>query len=119
MVDADTSQKEKLSYIDQASRVQNSWAAFIKRAFDVVVSGVGLILLSPFFALIALGIKHDSPGPVYYRGTRVGKNGKRFEMLKFRTMYELPESYNGTKLTANGDSRVTPFGQWLRDTKMN
>ncbi|HAF61777.1 MAG TPA: hypothetical protein DCK95_05580 [Anaerolineaceae bacterium] len=119
MVDADTSQKEELSYIDQASRVQNSWAAVLKRAFDIIVSGIGLILLSPIFGLIALGIKHDSPGPVYYRGTRVGKNGKRFEMLKFRTMYERPESYNGTKLTANGDSRVTPFGGWLRDTKLN
>jgi len=119
MVDADTSKKEKLSYIDQASRIQKSWSAFIKRAFDVVVSGIGLIILSPIFSLIALGIKRDSPGPVYYRGARVGRHGKSFKMLKFRTMYERPESYNGTKLTANRDKRVTPLGQWLRDTKLN
>jgi len=119
MVDADISQKEKLSYIDQASRIQKSWSAFIKRAFDVVVSGIGLIILSPIFSLIALGIKRDSPGPVYYRGARVGRHGKSFKMLKFRTMYERPESYNGTKLTANRDKRVTPLGQWLRDTKLN
>jgi lipopolysaccharide/colanic/teichoic acid biosynthesis glycosyltransferase len=91
----------------------------LKRLFDILASGLGLIFLAPVFGLIALGIKRDSEGPIFYRGTRVGRHGKPFKMLKFRSMYERPESYNGSKLTANGDNRITPLGGWLRDTKLN
>lgn len=100
-------------------RMGQSTRAFIKRVFDIIASALGLILLSPLFAIIALAIKRDSDGPVYYRGTRVGRAGKPFEMLKFRTMHERPESYNGSPLTHNGDARVTPYGLWLRATKLN
>ena len=93
--------------------------AIIKRAFDIIASALGLIILSPFFALIAIGIKHDSKGPIFYRAKRVGRNGKPFKMLKFRTMYETPDSYNGPTLTSNNDDRITHFGRWLRDTKLN
>ena len=94
-------------------------SAAVKRAFDILVSFFGLLFLSPAFALIAILIKRDSEGPVLYRAERVGRHGKPFKMLKFRTMYETPESYNGPRLTANGDARVTTFGKWLRDTKLN
>ncbi|MDY6847317.1 MAG: sugar transferase, partial [Chloroflexota bacterium] len=93
--------------------------SFLKRGFDILVSGLGLLILSPLFGLIALAIKHNSPGPVYYRGSRIGRFGKPFKILKFRTMYERPESYNGSKLTANGDVRIAPVGRWLRDSKLN
>jgi len=100
-------------------RIQNGYCGFIKRAFDITVSLLGLVFLAPYFGLIAIGIKHDSDGPVYYKGDRVGRGGKRFKMLKFRTMYETPASYAGSPITSNGDGRITPFGQWLRDTKVN
>jgi lipopolysaccharide/colanic/teichoic acid biosynthesis glycosyltransferase len=91
----------------------------VKRAFDIVVSLAVLILLSPFFGLIALAIKRDTPGPVFYRGNRFGRGGKPFNILKFRTMFETSESYSGPKVTAHDDPRVTPLGRWLRDTKLN
>jgi lipopolysaccharide/colanic/teichoic acid biosynthesis glycosyltransferase len=91
----------------------------IKRLMDILISFVGLLFSAPLFGLIAIGIKLDSKGPVYYRGERVGRNGKLFKMLKFRTMYETPESYSGPSITGNGDTRITPFGGWLRDTKLN
>jgi lipopolysaccharide/colanic/teichoic acid biosynthesis glycosyltransferase len=90
-----------------------------KRLFDVCAAFWGLVLLAPLFMVIAVLIKRESPGPVFYRGPRVGKDGKPFGILKFRTMYECPESYHGPRVTARGDHRITPFGQWLRDTKLN
>jgi lipopolysaccharide/colanic/teichoic acid biosynthesis glycosyltransferase len=96
-----------------------SFTAFLKRLFELVVSAIGLLLLSPFLGLIAIAIKRESPGPVFYKAKRIGRNGKLFNMLKFRTMYEQPESYQGPKLTANNDPRVTPLGAWLRKTKIN
>ncbi len=90
-----------------------------KRVFDFIIALMGLIILSPFLVFIALLIKRDSPGPVFYWGQRVGKNGRNFNMLKFRTMFERPESYSGPRLTYNGDSRITPLGSWLRETKIN
>lgn len=90
-----------------------------KRAFDFVAAVFGLILLLPVFAFIAILIKRDSPGPVFYWGPRIGKNGRVFKMLKFRTMYETPRSYNGPQITCKEDDRITPLGKWLRDTKLN
>ena len=72
---------------------KNAIRSFIKRAFDIITSSLGLLLLSPFFAIIAMGIKRDTKGPVFFRADRIGRNGKPFKMLKFRTMYEVPESY--------------------------
>lgn len=90
-----------------------------KRVFDICVSALGLLLLSPFFCLLAFLIKHESPGPVSYRGPRLGKDGWPFGILKFRTMKEEKASYAGPSVTAQDDPRVTPLGRWLRDTKVN
>lgn len=90
-----------------------------KRLFDIVVSFTALIFLAPVFGLLAIAIKRDSPGPVFYGGDRVGRNGKIFKIWKFRTMYEDPKSYQGPRVTARGDDRITPLGKWLRDTKLN
>jgi diguanylate cyclase (GGDEF)-like protein len=94
-------------------------SAILKRIFDFMTALFGLIILSPLFFLIARLIKRDTPGPVFYWGPRVGRNGHIFRMVKFRTMYENPDSYTGPRLTAQGDSRITPLGMWLRDTKIN
>ncbi len=110
---------EKKGLIDLMKAVKKFVTAFLKRAFDLMFSFFGLIFLSPLFGIFAIAIKHDSEGPVFYHANRIGRFGKPFKMLKFRTMYETPENHNGSPLTANGDNRITPFGQWLRDTKFN
>ncbi len=99
------------------SRDWFSWA--LKRIFDLIVSMIALALLSPLLGFIALAIRRGSPGPALYHGDRVGQFGKIFKILKFRTMYETPESYTGPRVTAHDDPRITPFGRWLRDTKLN
>jgi lipopolysaccharide/colanic/teichoic acid biosynthesis glycosyltransferase len=95
--------------LDEASR----------RLLDIFAAAVGLLFLAPLFFLVGILIKRDSPGPVFYRGRRVGKDGREFKILKFRTMYETPTSYAGPKITADGDVRITRLGHWLRDTKLN
>lgn len=91
----------------------------LKRVFDIVISFLALIMLAPGFLVIAILIKREGPGPVLYRGPRVGRNGKLFGILKFRTMYERLESYQGSRVTAKDDPRITPLGHWLRNTKIN
>ena len=91
----------------------------MKRLFDTILSALGLVFLSPLFLIIALRIRQDKDGPVFYRGVRVGKDGRLFNILKFRTMYEDPASYKGPRITAEDDSRITPYGHTLRDTKLN
>lgn len=96
-----------------------SYQSFPKRAMDILASFLGLLVLSPAFLFIAIAIQRDSPGPIFYGGRRVGKGGRVFKILKFRTMFECPKSYEGLPLTAEGDDRITPLGKWLRDTKIN
>ncbi|MCA9927586.1 MAG: sugar transferase [Anaerolineales bacterium] len=79
----------------------------------------GLLLLAPLFLYISVLIKRDTPGPIFYWGPRIGRGGSPFDILKFRTMYERPQSYDGPKITGSGDPRITAVGQWLRDTKLN
>jgi lipopolysaccharide/colanic/teichoic acid biosynthesis glycosyltransferase len=98
---------------------QSRFGDFLKRAFDIIASLLGMALLSPVFLIIAIAIRRDSPGPVFYRGRRYGLGGKEFKILKFRTMYEDQASYMGPRITAQDDPRVTPIGRWLRDTKLN
>ena len=90
-----------------------------RRVLDLSLAAVGMLLLAPLFVLIAVLIKRDSPGPIFYWGERVGRHGRPFHILKFRTMYETGASYNGPRVTGQGDPRITPFGHWLRDTKVN
>lgn len=90
-----------------------------RRVLDIILSLIGLIILSPLFLLISIAIKRSSPGPVFYWGPRMGKNEKVFRILKFRTMYERKESYAGPKVTAENDTRITPLGRILRQTKIN
>lgn len=92
---------------------------FFKRLLDFLVAFFGLLILSPLFLVISMFIRRDSPGPVFFKCYRMGKDQRPFKMLKFRTMYERPSSYEGPRVTCNGDERITPFGRWLRDTKIN
>jgi len=98
---------------------RNRLCGVAKRMGDVLTSLAGLILLSPVLVAVALHIKRTSPGPVFYRGPRMGRFGKKFLILKFRTMQDCPEGEDGPRVTAADDPRVTPDGHWLRDTKLN
>lgn len=95
------------------------WNAMFKRAFDILISGLGMIVLFPFFLFVVIMIKRQDPGPIFYRGARTGRGGRDFNILKFRTMFEDPKSYTGARVTAKNDNRITPLGRWLRDTKLN
>ena len=90
----------------------------MKRIFDMVVSGCGLIVLSPLFLFLAVWIKLDSKGPVFYRQVRVGRDNKDFSIFKFRSMKE--GSDQGSLVTIGGhDSRITHSGYVLRKYKLD
>jgi lipopolysaccharide/colanic/teichoic acid biosynthesis glycosyltransferase len=88
-----------------------------KRLFDIAAALAGLLLLAPLFALAALWIKFDSPGPVFFRQQRVGRHGKPFSIFKFRTMTAAPAET--LQLTVGRDSRITGAGQFLRHYKLD
>ncbi len=87
-----------------------------KRIFDFIAALLGLLLLSPLFLLVGLWIKLDSPGPVFFRQPRVGKNGVLFDIVKFRTMYD---DAHDSLLTVGNDRRITPAGRFLRRHKLD
>lgn len=90
----------------------------VKRMFDVLVSAILLIVLSPVFLVLAIAIKADSPGPVFYRQVRVTQYGKTFRIFKFRTMVSDADKL-GTQVTVSGDSRITRVGGFLRDCRLD
>jgi lipopolysaccharide/colanic/teichoic acid biosynthesis glycosyltransferase len=89
-----------------------------KRIFDWLASGLGLLVLSPVLLALALWIKLDSPGPVFFRQERVGQGGRVFRIHKFRTMVSDAER-RGLQITVGADARVTRVGQWLRKYKLD
>ncbi|MBO5480391.1 MAG: sugar transferase [Clostridia bacterium] len=93
-------------------------ALFFKRAFDIVVSLLMLIVLSPVFLILAIAIKLDSKGPVFYRQLRVTQYGKRFRIFKFRTMVQNADKI-GTHVTVKGDSRITKVGKFIRKCRLD
>jgi len=90
----------------------------LKRIFDFLVSLFGLIIFSPLFLIISILIKIDSEGPVFYRGERIGKNGKPFRIFKFRTMVKDAEKLGGPSTSAD-DPRLTKIGKILRKYKLD
>lgn len=91
----------------------------IKRAFDILVSAVGLFLLSPLFLIIAIRIKSGSKGPVFYTQERIGLYGLPFRIIKFRTMIDHAESDGVPHLTLDNDPRITTIGRWLRKYRLD
>ena len=89
-----------------------------KRLFDVIVSAAALVTLSPLLVALAMLIKVDDGGPVFYRGARVGRGGRMFRVLKFRTMRVDAEAIGGPS-TAADDVRITRVGHWLRRSKLD
>lgn len=95
----------------------NKLTLVLKRVVDLLGAIVGLLILSPFFLIIAVWIKYDSKGDVFFRQIRIGHNGKPFKIHKFRTMYPYSEMQGG--LTIGNDNRITPSGFFLRKYKID
>ena len=88
----------------------------VKRGLDIVLSALGLLLLCPMFLVLAVVIKLDSAGPVFFRQERVTQYGRRFRIYKFRTMRH---NTTGSLVTAAGDARITRVGRFLRRTRLD
>ncbi|EFG28026.1 sugar transferase [Fusobacterium periodonticum] len=89
----------------------------LKRIFDIISSLFGLILLSPFIIIIAILIKLDSKGPIFFKQVRVTKNGREFKIFKYRTMKIGSDKYS--QITVGKDSRITKIGDFLRKYKLD
>ena len=89
-----------------------------KRGFDVVVSALMLAVLSPVFLVLAVAIKLDSPGPVFYRQVRVTQYGKQFRIFKFRSMVSNADKI-GAQVTVGNDSRITRVGRVIRNCRLD
>lgn len=90
----------------------------LKRLFDIVVSLIMLLILSPVFLVLAIAIKLDSKGPVFYRQVRVTQYGKEFRIFKFRTMVNNADKI-GSQVTVGGDSRITRVGKVIRECRLD
>ena len=97
---------------------KKNFSLFFKRLFDIFVSFIMLLILSPVFLILAIAIKIDSRGPVFFRQTRVTQYGKTFRIFKFRTMVRDAES-KGSQVTSKGDSRVTKVGRFIRKCRLD
>src|SRR5690348_9650327 len=102
--------------VTQTTREVSPWSVSTgKRAFDAFAASLGLLIAAPGMALIAILVKCTSRGSIFFRQPRVGQDGVPFELLKFRTMRNMP----GPAVTRSGDPRVTRVGKFLRRTKMD
>lgn len=99
-------------------RQTNQLNLSLKRLFDIVVSGTALVMLSGPMLIIALLVKLNSPGPIFYKATRVGRNGRLFKVYKYRSMVVDADKV-GPRVTAGDDPRITRIGAILRKTKLD
>ncbi len=108
--------EEVRPYYDALNRKRGSLLA--KRIFDLCVSGIMLVVASPIFLVLAIAIKLDSPGPVFYRQERVTQYGAHFRIFKFRTMVSNADKI-GTQVTVGNDSRITRMGKLIRKCRLD
>src|ERR1700675_2568593 len=126
-----TSWLEKISGKIEVEELSPSWLVFgqgfrrsaafilVRRVVSFIISVIGLILALPLLPLIMLAIRLDSKGPVFYTQTRVGKAGRIFKVVKFRTMRQDAEAENGPQWAGNGDPRITRVGRFLRSSRLD
>lgn len=126
-----TTYLERMSGKIEVENLYPSWLVFgegfrrsatfilIRRGISIVISLIGLLLALPLFPLIVLAIRLDSEGPVFYTQTRVGKGGRLFKVVKFRTMRQDAEAANGAQWAGNNDPRVTRAGKFLRSSRLD
>ncbi|MEA3451107.1 MAG: sugar transferase [Bacteroidota bacterium] len=89
-----------------------------KRVFDIFASIMAVLILFPFYIFVGIGVLFSSRGPIFYLQERIGKNGKPFKIIKFRTMYPNAEKH-GPALSSDNDKRITPWGKFLRKTRLD
>ena len=94
------------------------WQRYVKRGCDIVFSLIAIILLTPLYIFLSIGVKKSSPGPIFYRQERIGYLGKPFNIIKFRSMCENAEA-DGPMLSSQNDSRITPFGKFMRQYRLD
>jgi len=104
--------------IEVSHHLMPAWQQNLKNFLDIIGSLLALIILSPFLLILIIGVKLSSPGPVFYRQERIGKNGKPFTIYKFRSMYTNAEQ-NGPELSSKEDCRVTRFGRFMRKSRFD
>ncbi|TKJ58871.1 undecaprenyl-phosphate glucose phosphotransferase [Pseudomonas viridiflava] len=109
----------KLPMFNASDVPLNGWSPFIKRAEDIVLSSLALLALSPFMLLVALAIKLDSPGPVFFRQKRYGYNNRLIEVFKFRSMHQHQADATAEQQTTRGDARITRVGRFIRKTSLD
>lgn len=100
------------------NRLMPEWQYSLKRIFDIIISLLALIILSPVYLITAIIVKATSPGPVFYAQERIGYHGKPFKMHKFRSMYVDAEQA-GPALSKDNDPRITPFGRFMRKVRLD
>lgn len=94
------------------------WQKHIKRAMDILLSLIAMILLLPIYLFLAIGVKLSSPGPIFYKQERIGWRGKPFYIYKFRSMFTNAEA-TGPQLSSKSDARITPFGRFMRKLRLD
>ena len=95
------------------------WQKICKRAMDIAFSALFILIALPLYLLLAWGVKRSSVGTVFYKQERIGKGGKPFNIIKFRSMYEDAEADGIPKLSSKTDPRITPFGAFMRKTHLD
>lgn len=121
--------KDNKIILDKNKIHQAHFYNFTKRLFDIVASIIGLIILSPVFLIVAIAIKLDDNGPVFYNQQRIGENGKPFKMYKFRSMKVNADKYlddlihkneiDGAMFKIKNDPRITRVGRFIRKTSID
>lgn len=109
---------EQVWFLENLSESNKNLYEILKRAFDIILSIILLIITIIFFPLIALAIKLSSKGPIFFIQTRTGKQGKNFKTIKFRTMVADAEK-NGAQWASKNDPRITPLGRFMRKTRID
>lgn len=108
--------EEVRPYYEQLKK--RGFGLLVKRIFDIVISLIMLSILWPVFVLLAVAIKLDSPGPVFYRQVRVTRYGREFRIFKFRSMVSDADK-KGSLVTVGGDSRITRVGRFIRKCRLD
>lgn len=119
MVNPNIMNFEDESIIEVSSFEIPSEDDIVKRLFDIVISGLGLLVVLPIMIVTAIAIKSDSPGPVFYKQERITKGHRPFNILKFRSMSATAEKDTGPVLASSNDQRVTKVGKFIRATRID
>jgi exopolysaccharide biosynthesis polyprenyl glycosylphosphotransferase len=119
MGQARTNQIYGFPLIEIFPEIMPLWERRFKRLIDLAFATTVLILGAPFWLILAVIIKFDSPGPIFYRQERVGKDGRKFSIVKFRTMVQNAEQLTGPKWADKDDPRITRVGRFMRKWRLD